>query len=94
MDVHRLYVDSKGRVNGDPSEFEYQLRLNVTVAQESITVLDTGLIPVSWYVVEEVSTIGYMSLSKTLFDLAIASPQSLLAIMTMCSPWRQAFKKH
>ena len=53
MEVHRLYIDSRDRVSGDASEFEYQLSLDVTVLQESTAVLDTVLIPVSWYVVEE-----------------------------------------
>ena len=53
MDVHRIYIDTRGRVSGDPSEFEYRLSLEVVVAQESIAVLDTVLIPVSWYVVEK-----------------------------------------
>ena len=53
MDVHRLYIDTRDRVSGDPSEFEYRLSLDVVVAQESIAVLDTVLIPVSWYVVEK-----------------------------------------
>ena len=53
MDVIRLYIDSRDRVSGDASEFEYQPSLDVTVEQESIAVLDTVLIPVSWYVVEE-----------------------------------------
>ena len=53
MDVIRLYIDSRDRVSGDASEFEYQPSLDVTVEQESIAVLDTVLIPVSWYVVQE-----------------------------------------
>ena len=51
--MHRLYIDSRDRASGEPSEFEYQLSLDVTVAQESIAVLNTVLIPVSWYVVEK-----------------------------------------
>ena len=53
LGAHRFYIDSRDRVSGDASEFEYQLSLDVTVLQESIAVLDTVLIPVSWYVVEE-----------------------------------------
>ena len=53
MDVHRLYIDSRVRVSGDSSDFEFQLSLQVNIEQESIAVLDTVLIPVSWYVVEE-----------------------------------------
>ena len=53
MDAIRLYIDSRDRVSGDSTEFEYQSSLNVTVIEESIAVLDTVLIPVSWYVVEE-----------------------------------------
>ena len=53
MEVHRLYIDSGDRASGDPSEFVYQLSMDVSVVQESIAVLDTVLIPVSWYVVEE-----------------------------------------
>ena len=51
--VHRLYIDSRDRASGTPEDFAYQLSLDVSVAQESIAVLDTVLIPVSWYVVEE-----------------------------------------
>jgi hypothetical protein len=53
MAVHRLYIDSRDRVSGDASDFSYQLSMDVTVVQESIAVLDTVIIPVSWYVVEE-----------------------------------------
>ena len=53
MNAIRLYIDSRDRVAGDASEFEYQSSLDVTVVEESIAVLDTVLIPVSWYVVEE-----------------------------------------
>ena len=53
MDVHRLYIDSRDLVGGDASEFEYQLSMDITVVQESIVILDTVIIPVSWYVVEE-----------------------------------------
>ena len=53
MDAIRLYIDSRDRVSGDSTDFEYQSNLSVTVKEESIAVLDTVLIPVSWYVVEE-----------------------------------------
>ena len=53
MDAIRLYIDSRDRVSGDTTEFEYQPSLDVTIVKESIAVLDTVLIPVSWYVVEE-----------------------------------------
>ena len=52
-DVMRLYIDSRDRVSGDASEFVYQTPLQLDIKQESIAVLDTVLIPVSWYVVEE-----------------------------------------
>ena len=51
MQFQRLYVDSRDRVSGTAEEFEYQLSTNVTVAEESIAVLDTVLIPNSWYTV-------------------------------------------
>ena len=53
MNAIRLYIDSRDRVAGDASEFEYQSNLEVTIVEESVAVLDTVLIPVSWYVVEE-----------------------------------------
>ena len=53
LGVHRLYIDSTDRVSGVAADFEYKLALSVTVLQESIAILDTVLIPVSWYVVEE-----------------------------------------
>ena len=53
MELHRLYIDSRDRASGDPSEFVYQLSLGVSVVQESIAMMDSVLIPVSWYVVEE-----------------------------------------
>ena len=93
MDTTRLYIDSRDRVSGDASEFEYQPSLDVTVVQESIAVLDTVLIPVSWYVVEEgVSDRIYVT-EENSPELAIESPQSLLATMTMCTLWRQVLKK-
>ena len=52
-DVLRLYIDSRDRVSGDASEFVYQTPVQLDVKQESIAVLDTVLIPVSWYVVEQ-----------------------------------------
>ena len=51
MQFQRLYIDSRDRVSGTQSEFEYQLSTNVVVQQESIAVLDTVLIPNSWYTV-------------------------------------------
>ena len=53
MDVHRLYIDSRDRVSGDPSDFEYQLSIDITSPEETIAVLDTMLIPVCWYAVEK-----------------------------------------
>ena len=52
-DVMRLYIDSRDRVSGDASEFVHQTPLQLDIKQESIAVLDTVLIPVSWYVVEQ-----------------------------------------
>ena len=52
-DVMRLYIDSRDRVSGDSSEFVYQTLLQVDIKQESIAILDTVLIPVSWYVIEQ-----------------------------------------
>ena len=51
MQFQRLYVDSRDRVSGTAEEFEFQLSTNVTVAEESIAVLDSVLIPNSWYTV-------------------------------------------
>ena len=53
MQFQRLYVDSRDRVSGTAEEFEYQLSTNVIVAEESIAVLDTVLIPNSWYTVSK-----------------------------------------
>ena len=53
MEVHRLYIDSRDRVSGSPSDFEYQLSMDVTIPEETIAVLYTVPIPVSWYVVEK-----------------------------------------
>ena len=52
-DVMRLYIDSRDRVSGDASDFVYQTPLQIDIKQESIAVLDTVLIPVSWYVIEQ-----------------------------------------
>ena len=51
MQFQRLYIDSRDRDSGTQSEFEYQLSTNVVVQQESLAVLDTVLIPNSWYTV-------------------------------------------
>ena len=51
MQFQRLYIDSRDRVSGTAESFEYQLSTNVTVAEESIAVLDSVLIPNSWYTV-------------------------------------------
>ena len=51
MQFQRLYVDSRDRVSGTAEEFEYQLSTTISVAEESIAVLDTVLIPNSWYTV-------------------------------------------
>ena len=53
MQFQRLYVDSRDRVSGTAEEFEYQLATNITVAEESIAVLDTVCIPNSWYTVSK-----------------------------------------
>ena len=53
LEVYRLYIDSRGCVSGDASEFEYQLGMDVTAVQEPIAIMDTVLIPASWHVVEE-----------------------------------------
>ena len=51
MQFQRLYIDSRDRVSGTQTEFEYQLSTNVVVQQESLAVLDTVCIPNSWYTV-------------------------------------------
>ena len=51
MQFQKLYIDSRDRVSGTQTELEYQLSTNVVVQQESIAVLDTVLIPNSWYTV-------------------------------------------
>ena len=51
MQFQRLYIDSRDRVSGTQTEFEYQLSTNVVVQQESLAVLDTVLIPNSWYII-------------------------------------------
>ena len=51
MQFQRLYIDSRGRVNDTAESFEFQLSTNVTVAEESIAVLDSVVIPNSWYTV-------------------------------------------
>ena len=51
MQFQRLYIDSRDRVSGTAESFEYQLSTNVTVGEESIAVLDSVLIPNSWYTV-------------------------------------------
>ena len=51
MQFQRLYIDSRDRVSGTAESFEYQLSTNVTVGEESIAVLDSVVIPNSWYTV-------------------------------------------
>ena len=51
MQFQRLYIDSRDRVSGTAESFEFQLSTNVTVAEESIAVLDSVLIPNSWYTI-------------------------------------------
>ena len=53
MQFQKLYVDSRDRVSGTAEEFEYQLATTISVAEESIAVLDTVLIPNSWYTVSK-----------------------------------------
>ena len=53
MQFQRLYFDSRDRASGDAEEFEYLLATNITVAEESIVVLDTVCIPNSWYTVSK-----------------------------------------
>ena len=53
MHFQRLYIDSRDRVSGTATDFTYQLPTNITVPEESIAVLDTVLIPVSWYTVQK-----------------------------------------
>ena len=52
MDVHRLYIDSRGRVSGDASESAFKMGMDITIPKDSVAVLDTVAIPVSWYTVE------------------------------------------
>ena len=51
MQFQRLYIDSRDRVSGTAESFEYQLPNNIMVGEESIAVLDSVLIPNSWYTV-------------------------------------------
>ena len=54
MHFQRIYVDSRDReIGGTASEFDYMLPNNIVVPEESIAVLDSVLLPVSWYVVEK-----------------------------------------
>ena len=93
MDVHRLYIDTRDRVSGDPSEFVYRLSLDLVVAQESIAVLDTVLIPVSWYVVEK-DVNGRIYIIEQNFS---GSGHRIAAIppgtMAMCTLWLLPLKR-
>ena len=51
MQFQNLYIDSRDRVSGTQSDFEYQWNANVVVMQESLAVLDTVCIPNSLYTV-------------------------------------------
>ena len=54
MNFQRIYVDSRDReVGGTASEFDYMLSNNIVVPEESIAVLDSVLLPNSWYSVEK-----------------------------------------
>ena len=54
MNFQRIYVDSRDReVGGTASEFDYMLSNNIVVPEESIAVLDSVLLPHSWYSVEK-----------------------------------------
>ena len=52
MEPHRIYIDSRSRVSGDGSEFDYRMGMDITIEQDSAAVIDTVAIPVSWYTVE------------------------------------------
>ena len=54
MHFQRIYVDSRDReIGGSASEFDYMLANNIVVPEESIAVLDSVLLPNSWYFVEK-----------------------------------------
>ena len=54
MDFQRIYVDSRDREVGESaSEFDYSLTNNIVVDRESVTILDSVLLPNSWYTVEK-----------------------------------------
>ena len=54
MNSQRIYVDSRDReFGGSASEFDYMLSNNIVVPEESIAVLDSVLLPNSWYSVEK-----------------------------------------
>ena len=52
MAARRIYIDSKDRSSGTATEFSGQVNLEMDIKGESVAILDTVLIPVSWYVVE------------------------------------------
>ena len=52
MDARRLYIDSKDRTSGTATDFIFQVNLEMDIKEDSVAILDTVLIPVSWYVVE------------------------------------------
>ena len=94
IDVYRLYIGTRSRAIGDPSEFVYQLSLEVVVAQESIAVLDTVLIPVSWYVVEKdvngrIYIIAEQNFSGSGHRIAAIPPGT----MAMCTLWLLPLKR-
>ena len=51
MEPHRIYIDSRSRVSGDGSEFDYRMGMDITIEQDSAAVIDTVALPVSWYTV-------------------------------------------
>ena len=89
MDVNRLYIDSRDCVRGSPSDFEYQLSMDVTIPKETIAVLDTVLIPVSWYVVEkDVNDRIYVTEENVQVSVVV-----LRGIMMMYMLWLLILKK-
>ena len=78
MQFQRLYIDSRDRMSGTAESFEYQLSTNVTVGEESIAVLDSVVIPNSWYTVTKGQNDGIYIKEDTAgvgaFRIAILGP--------------------
>ena len=51
--MQKMYIDSRSRVSGSNTDFEFALPYSITIPKESLMIVDKVVIPNSFYTIEQ-----------------------------------------